>query len=261
MNVIKRKNTSPIKLGRSSNGERKFRFMFQIKLVLVLLCAGLGYFVYSNWQSWLESLDGDRKITAYALVGQNEFTTYPDVQDVLLKMGELKGFWAQDVKQIREQLETIPWVKGAVVRKVWPNRLSIWLSEYQPVAIWNKTEFVTKDGIVFQLPMDKLKEKTFPYLGGPDYQNLKVLEAWGQIYADFKAKNLMVKGVTIDERGAWQVTLDNDIILKLGRGDWKPKVGSVVTIFPQIEVPEGKRINYVDLRYASLSAAVGLIDK
>lgn len=261
MNVIKRKNISPIKLGRSSNGERKFRFMFHIKLVLVLLFAGLGYFVYSNWQSWLESLDGDRKITAYALVGQNEFTTYPDVQDVLLKMGELKGFWAQDVKQIREQLETIPWVKGAVVRKVWPNRLSIWLSEYQPVAIWNKTEFVTKDGIVFQLPMDKLKEKAFPYLGGPDYQNLKVLEAWGQIYADFKAKNLMVKGVTIDERGAWQVTLDNDIILKLGRGDWKPKLDRFVTIFPQIEVPEGKRINYVDLRYASLSAAVGLIDK
>ena len=261
MNVIKRKNISPIKLGRSSNGERKFRFIFHIKLVLVLLFAGLGYFVYSNWQSWLESLDGDRKITAYALVGQNEFTTYPDVQDVLLKMGELKGFWAQDVKQIREQLETIPWVKGAVVRKVWPNRLSIWLSEYQPVAIWNKTEFVTKDGIVFQLPMDKLKEKVFPYLGGPDYQNLKVLEAWGQIYADFKAKNLMVKGVTIDERGAWQVTLDNDIILKLGRGDWKPKLDRFVTIFPQIEVPEGKRINYVDLRYASLSAAVGLIDK
>mgnify|MGYP000345395260 FL=1 len=261
MNVIKHKNTSSIKLGRSSNGERKFRFMFQIKLVLVLLFAGLGYFVYSNWQSWLESLDGDRKITAYALVGQNEFTTYSDVQDVLLKMGELKGFWAQDVKQIREQLETIPWVKGAVVRKVWPNRLSIWLSEYQPVAIWNKTEFVTKDGIVFQLPMDKLKEKAFPYLGGPDYQNLKVLEAWGQIYADFKAKNLMVKGVTIDERGAWQVTLDNDIILKLGRGDWKPKLDRFVTIFPQIEVPEGKRINYVDLRYASLSAAVGLIDK
>ncbi|WP_126470862.1 cell division protein FtsQ/DivIB [Haemophilus parainfluenzae] len=261
MNVIKRKNISPIKLGRSSNGERKFRFMFHIKLVLVLLFAGLGYFVYSNWQSWLESLDGDRKITAYALVGQNEFTTYPDVQDVLLKMGELKGFWAQDVKQIREQLETIPWVKGAVVRKVWPNRLSIWLSEYQPVAIWNKTEFVTKDGIIFQLPMDKLKEKAFPYLGGPDYQNLKVLEAWGQIYADFKAKNLMVKGVTIDERGAWQVTLDNDIILKLGRGDWKPKLDRFVTIFPQIEVPEGKRINYVDLRYASLSAAVGLIDK
>ena len=66
--------------------------------------------------------------------------------------------------------------------KFWPNRLSIWLSEYQPVAIWNKTEFVTKDGTVFQLPMDKLKEKVLPYLGGPDYQSLKVLEAWNQIF-------------------------------------------------------------------------------
>jgi len=178
--------------------------MLQIKLALVLLCAGLGYFVYSNWQIWLESLDGDRKITAYALVGQNEFTTYPDVQDVLLKMGSLKGFWGQDVKQIQEQLETIPWVKGAVVRKIWPNRLSIWLSEYQPVAIWNKTEFVTKEGTV--------------------------------IFADFKAKNLVVKGVRIDDRGAWQVTLDNDIVLKLGRGDWKPKLDRFVTIYPQIGV-------------------------
>ena len=261
MNVIKRKNTPPTQFARSSNGEGKFRFMLQVKLALVLLCAGLGYFVYSNWQNWLESLDGDRKITAYALVGQNEFTTYPDVQDVLLKMGSLKGFWGQDVKQIQEQLETIPWVKGAVVRKIWPNRLSIWLSEYQPVAIWNKTEFITKEGTVFQLPMDKLKEKVLPYLGGPDYQSLKVLEAWNQIFADFKAKNLVVKGVAIDDRGAWQVTLDNDIVLKLGRGDWKPKLDRFVTIYPQIEVPEGKRIDYVDLRYASASAAVGLTEK
>ena len=109
--------------------------------------------------------------------------------------------------------------------------------------------------------MDKLKEKALPYLGGPDYQSLKVLEAWNQIFADFKAKNLVVKGVTIDERGAWQVTLDNDIVLKLGRGDWKTKLDRFVTIYPQIEVPEGKRIDYVDLRYASASAAVGLTEK
>ena len=41
MNVIKRKNTPPTQFGRSSNGEGKFRFMLQIKLALVLLCAGL----------------------------------------------------------------------------------------------------------------------------------------------------------------------------------------------------------------------------
>ena len=42
--------------------------MLRIKLALVLLCAGAGYFVLTgNWQEVDESLDGDRKITAYAL--------------------------------------------------------------------------------------------------------------------------------------------------------------------------------------------------
>ena len=47
MNVIKRKNTQPTQFGRSSNGEGKFHFMLQIKLALVLLFAGLGYFAVS----------------------------------------------------------------------------------------------------------------------------------------------------------------------------------------------------------------------
>ncbi|OOF36017.1 cell division protein FtsQ/DivIB [Rodentibacter heidelbergensis] len=254
MNVLKRKSTQNVRYG-----EAPFKYLIPFRLLIILACVGMGYFVYSNWQDWLERFDS-KPITAYALVGKTEFTDYADVHDVLLKMGTLKGFWGQDVKSIQTQLETLPWVKGAVVRKIWPNRLSIWLTEYTPVAIWNKTEFVTKDGTVFQLPMDRLKNQTLPYLGGPDYQSSKVLEAWNQIYSDFKAKNLNVKGVTIDDRGAWQVTLDNDIVLKLGRGEWQSKLERFVTIYPQIEVSENKRIDYVDLRYKS-GAAVGMVEK
>lgn len=254
MNVLKRKSTQNVRYGEST-----FKYLRQLRLLIVLLCAGFGYFVYANWQDWLVRFDS-KPINAYALIGKTEFTDYADVKDILLKLGDLKGFWGQDVKVVQEQLETLPWVKGAVVRKVWPNRLSIWLTEYSPVAIWNKTEFVTKDGTVFQLPMDRLKNKTLPYLGGPDYQSSKVLEAWNQIYSDFKAKNLNVKGVTIDERGAWQVTLDNDIVLKLGRGEWQLKLERFVTIYPQIEVSENKRIDYVDLRYNS-GAAVGMVEQ
>ncbi|OOF70224.1 cell division protein FtsQ/DivIB [Rodentibacter caecimuris] len=254
MGVIKRK--SPPHIKQSST---KFKFFLQLRLLIMLLCVGIGFIVYSNWQSWLEKLDS-KPISAYALVGNTKFTDYDDIRDVILKMGALKGFFGQDVKAIQEQIESIPWVKGAVVRKIWPNRLSIWLTEYEPIAVWNNTDFITKGGIVFQLPPEKLKDQSLPYLGGPDYQAAKVLETWNQIYADFKAKNLVVKGVTIDERGAWQVTLDNDILLKLGRGEWKTKLARFATIYPQIEIPEDKRISYVDLRYAS-GAAVGMTDK
>ena len=254
MNILKRKTPQNIRFG-----EQKPKYYFHIRAFLSLL--GILFFlgIYFNWQTLLEKMD-DKPISGFALAGQKVFTTDADIKESLLKMGMLKGFWGQDVEPIQAQIEALPWVKSSIVRKIWPNRLSIWITEYQPVAFWNQNQFVTQDGVVFQLPIERLKENTLPYLGGPDYQSLKVLEAWNQIYADFKSKNLIAKGMNIDERGAWQVTLDNDIVLKLGRGEWKSKLERFVTIYPQVDVPENKKIDYVDLRYAA-GAAVGMADK
>ncbi|TMQ38539.1 cell division protein FtsQ, partial [Haemophilus influenzae biotype aegyptius] len=237
MNILKRKTPQNIRFG-----EQKPKYYFHIRAFAVLLGVFFLLGVYFNWQSILEKMD-DKPISAFALVGQNTFTTADDIKESLLKMGELKGFWGQDVAPIQEQIEALPWVKGAIVRKMWPNRLSIWVSEYQPVAFWNQNQFVTLDGIVFQLPSVRLTAKNLPYLGGPDYQSLKVIETWNQIYINLKSNNIMAKGINIDDRGAWQVQLDNDIVLKLGRGDWKSKLERFVTIYPQIDVPENKKID------------------
>ncbi|HHF1624443.1 TPA: cell division protein FtsQ/DivIB [Haemophilus influenzae] len=254
MNILKRKTPQNIRFG-----EQKPKYYFHIRAFAVLLGVFFLLGVYFNWQSILEKMD-DKPISAFALVGQNTFTTDNDIKESLLKMGELKGFWGQDVAPIQAQIEALPWVKGAIVRKMWPNRLSIWVSEYQPVAFWNQNQFVTLDGIVFQLPSVRLTAKNLPYLGGPDYQSLKVIETWNQIYINLKSNNIMAKGINIDDRGAWQVQLDNDIVLKLGRGDWKSKLERFVTIYPQIDVPENKKIDYIDLRYTT-GAAVGMVDR
>ena len=254
MNILKRKTPQNIRFG-----EQKPKYYFHIRAFLALLGILLALGIYFNWQTLLEKMD-DKPISGFALAGQKIFTTDADIKESLLKMGTLKGFWGQGVEPIQAQIEALPWVKSSIVRKIWPNRLSIWITEYQPVAFWNQNQFVTEDGVVFQLPIERLKENTLPYLGGPDYQSLKVLEAWNQIYADLKSKNLIAKGMNIDERGAWQVTLDNDIVLKLGRGEWKSKLERFVTIYPQVDVPENKKIDYVDLRYAA-GAAVGMADK
>ncbi|MFU2089533.1 cell division protein FtsQ/DivIB [Avibacterium avium] len=241
------------------SGGQKSRIFVPVKLLVVLLCLGLFFYAYSNWQNWLEKLD-DRPISGFNLVGSPTFTTDSDVREVIATMDDLKGFWGQDVNLVREQIQTIPWVKQAIVRKIWPDRLSILLSEYTPVAIWNDNEFVSPEGVVFKLPMDKLADKNLPQLAGPDYTSLAVLEAWKKIYSELKAKNLTLKSLRIDDREAWQLELENGVILKLGRGEWKSKLDRFVTIYPEIEVPENKRLAYVDLRY-NVGAAVGLVDK
>lgn len=253
MNVLRHKTSQGIRTGTP-----KSRFFVQIKPLVVLLCLGLLFYAYSNRQDWLEALD-DRPISAFALVGAPNFTTDTDVRETLLKMGGLKGFFGQNMDVVRDQLQTMPWIKDVVVRKIWPDRLSILVSEYTPVAVWNETEFLSADGVVFKLPMEKVKQTNLPRLSGPDYQSAVVLGAWNKIYNDFKSKGLVVKAVAIDARGSWQVVLDNDVTLKLGRGEWKTKLDRFATIYPQIEVPEHKKLSYVDLRYG-VGAAVGMVD-
>lgn len=237
---------------RNSLSSQKTTFQvkkwLKIKHLLALLFLAMIFYAYSQWQNWLEKLD-QKPITAFALLGSPQYTTHNDVRDIILKMGELKGFFGQDVEAIRQQIETMPWIKGAVVRKIWPDRLSIWVAEYTPVAYWNENEFLTNEGVIFKLPLDKLKETRLPRLFGPDYQSEMVLSAWSELFNEFKSKNMGLKALSIDERGAWAVLLDNNIELKLGRGEWKSKIERFAILYPQIDVPENKRINYIDLRY------------
>ncbi|EIJ67745.1 cell division protein FtsQ/DivIB [Pasteurella bettyae] len=254
MSVVKRKTPQRnLKLN-----EQKLRVFLQVKPLLVLLCVGLLYFAYFNWQNWLEKLDS-KPISSFALLGTPQYTTNSDIREMILKMGELKGFFGQDVNVIREQIQSMPWIKGSVVRKIWPDRLSILVAEYTPVAYWNEDHFVSADGVVFKLPKDKLKNDNMPHLYGPDYQSLIVLDAWQQIFNDLKSKGITLKAVSIDERGSWEIVVENDITLKLGRGEWKSKIDRFMTIYPQIEVPENKKIIYIDLRY-KVGAAVHFSD-
>src|SRR5664279_5824074 len=46
------------------------------------------------------------------------------------------NFLTLDLGSVRRAFETVPWVRHAVVQRVWPNRLRVRLEEHRPVAIW-----------------------------------------------------------------------------------------------------------------------------
>ncbi|KAE9525333.1 cell division protein FtsQ/DivIB [Testudinibacter aquarius] len=232
-----------------------FKFFVPLKSLFVILCLGFGYYCYSHWQNFLLYLD-QQPLNSFAVIGQPRYTSYNDIRDSLLQFGELQGYFSQDVESIQQQIELMPWVKGALVRKIWPNKLSIAVAEYSPVAFWNERQLLAADGTIFSLPPEKREGLQLPNLQGNDFQSREVLSAWYQISNALKAKNMTLQSMQIDSRGAWQVSLSNGIELKLGRGEWKQKIERFATIYPQIEVPDNQQIDYVDLRYNS-GAAVG----
>ncbi len=229
--------------------------LVSIKPLIMLLCFALMVIVYSNWQNLLDSLDRT-PIRAYALTNKMQFTTNADIRETLSKSPTLKGYFGQDIQEVKDKLLAISWIKDVVVRKVYPDRLSISLIEYQPVAIWNNIQYLSAQGDVFSLPVERFDKTGLPVLFGPDKESKIVLSAWDHIQADLKARNLSLKSLSMDNRGSWAITLSNNVELRLGRGEWTPKIDRFVAIFPKINVPEGQQLAYVDLRYEH-GAAVG----
>ncbi|HDV7284577.1 TPA: cell division protein FtsQ/DivIB [Mannheimia haemolytica] len=257
MGIFRKKNSTNVRLNvlnpKTPASPRKW--LVFIKPLIVLLCTLFFFGMYSNWQNILESWD-KTPIRAYALTHKTQFTTNADIRETLSKEPALKGYFGQNIQEVKDKLLSIPWVKDVAVRKLYPDRLSITLLEHKPVAIWNDTNFVSEQGTVFSLPKDRIDKNGLPLLYGPDTEGKSVLEAWNKIRADLNARNLDLTSVSVDNRGSWTIRLSNQVELRLGRGEWTPKIDRFVTIFPEIIVPEGSRLAYVDLRYP-YGAAVG----
>jgi cell division protein FtsQ len=165
----------------------------------------------------------------------------------------------QDVNIIQSQIERLPWIKQASVRKQWPDELKIHLVEFVPIARWNDQHMMDTDGNSFSVPADRTSKQVLPMLYGPEGSESEVLQGFrdmGQVLAKDK---FTLKEAAMTARRSWQLTLNNDIKLNLGRGDTMKRLARFVELYPVLQQQaqvDGKEISYVDLRYDS-GAAVG----
>jgi cell division protein FtsQ len=64
--------------------------------------------------------------------------------------------------QARQAFEQIPWIRSALVRREFPNRLSVTLDEFQPVAQWGfegDGKFLSVEGAIFEVNADDVDQK------------------------------------------------------------------------------------------------------
>lgn len=87
------------------------------------------------------------------------------------------NFFTMDLAATRRAFEGVPWVRQAVVRRVWPNRLAVRLEEHRAVALWathapNGDEaadkLVNSRGEVFEANLGDVEDDALPTLRGPD---------------------------------------------------------------------------------------------
>lgn len=139
------------------------------------------------------------------------------------RTGLVGNFFTVNLDQARATFEKLPWVRRAEVRRRWPDSLEVALEEHVAVARWQRTEgeqqFVNSHGEVFAaVPAADLR---LPSFAGPEGSAPAVLAHYRQFGEALAAVGRRPVSVVMTAREAWELKLDDGIVVQLGRDDAK----------------------------------------
>jgi cell division protein FtsQ len=161
-----------------------------------------------------------------------------------------EGFMAVDVDEIRKELEALPWVAGASVRREWPDILVVRVAEQQPVARWSNGGLLNGQGEVF-VPTDTQVWNSLPLLRGPAESEKVMTKEYQALQVMLAPLGLRISHLTMNERRSWSLVLQDGLQLRLGRRDMHTRLLRFVRVFAQVLKPKLEKIDSVDLRYTN----------
>ena len=209
------------------------------------------------WSTWYLSrkmvVDEHLPISELSINGEIKYTQRNDVLKAL-EDANLANFFQVDVNTVQKKLAKLPWVYSVSVRKQWPDELKIYLVDQTPIAIWNGDFLINQQGDVFQADTARLTQ-TIPHFYGPEGSEKIALDNFNKL---LNYQGLTIDELMLSERFSWQLTLNDGVLLNLGREDRFERITRFVDLYPQIKKnkKENQQVDYVDLRYDT-GVAVG----
>jgi len=180
------------------------------------------------------------------------------------------GFFSLDVDKFRgELLFRLPWVESVAVRKIWPDRLLVSITEHQVVGRWlsiekkdyhsakkgaDNIELISRNGVVFYPQLTSRQNNKFnqmAVLTGPEISAKKILKHCFKINESLKQLDSRVQRCGMNERRSWLITLDNGIVIKLGKENMMPNLIEFNHIFSGQLKKYFELIENADLRFSN----------
>ncbi|WP_331828405.1 cell division protein FtsQ/DivIB [Candidatus Blochmannia sp. SNP] len=194
-------------------------------------------------------------VSCMIVTGNRYYTTNTDINQIIIKLGVLGTFITQDINIIQKKIECLPWIQQVSIRKQWPDTLKIHIVEHIPLAYWNNLQNISITGTIFSIPKKyKNNDTKIPYLYGPKGSEKTVLTNYHIFNEILKSNKFQIKSIKMDTRYSWQLILQDNIHLKLGRNNIIERLYYFIKIYPILlqEINENnKYIDYIDLRYRS----------
>lgn len=170
------------------------------------------------------------------------------------------NFFSIDLARAQRAFEQVPWVRQAVVRRVFPDQLAVRLEEHRAAALWEPADggdgaerLVNSHGEVFEANLGDVEDDGLPVFTGPAGSAAQMLAMWRRLQPAYARHGLAIDRIALSGRGSWRVEMDDEAVVELGRGS-EDEVAARSERFLRTLAQARARFNaplaYADLRHA-----------
>jgi len=172
------------------------------------------------------------------------------------------NFFSVRLEDVKRGFESMPWVRHANVRRVWPNGLVVSIEEQKPFGTWGGAEshtLMNTHGELFAGRVSEVGDDVrLVDFSGPADAGKEVMSLYDKANNWFKPWGAEVISLALTERYAWHVRLSNGMKVEGGRDEessdknlTEERVARLFKYWPQVQEKWANRVDAVDLRYAN----------
>ncbi len=238
--MVKRKKKNQRKVSRNSEPMRiDFREVRKLITVAFVVIAGVwGVKKIDNVaiktveiQSTLESVDKD------------------DIRNVAENYLQ-DGFFTVNLSRFENELNEIPWVYKAKIKRQWPGKLAIKIIEQVPAYRWGDGYLLNSEGNIFEIS-DASDFLHLPLLRGINGREKYLMRLYSKYKDQFNRMGASMLKIEEDARYDKKITLANDISINVGREYAEQQIERCLYSFAMFSKAERAAISSIDLRHSN----------
>ncbi len=224
----------------------KKTLIYTLNLILVGLIIAL-------CMGYLNKFQQKYPVTRLKLLGQLDYISHKEIELSFIDLLK-NNLWSINVNTVKELVYANPWVNFVFVKKHWPDVLQVEVVQHNPIAIWNDKFFLTLTGKVLYSTNENnsiAKNLNLPKFYGSSGQENLLINTYLMLLEKLAPIGLQISKIDVNPTQGIQVTLSNNVILKLGTFDLPDRIARFIVAYKKKLRSSISDISYIDLRYTN----------
>ena len=189
----------------------------------------------------------DRPVTELTVEGEFQRVRPIDVEAAVGSLGQLR-FFTLDLDRLKEVVAEIDWVDQVEIKRIWPGRLHVRVTEHRAAASWGETGLLNTRGELFA-DQARFEYAELPKLEGPEGSEQRIAALYLDLRGRLADASLALRELTMDQRGALTFVLTGGQEVRLGRELHDQRLNRFFQTATPALVSQLNRVRYIDLRY------------